>query len=142
MNPRERHFARRIIMQALYEKETSNNPNQVIIAGFLIDNQKLKFDRSYFQTTFIEVSENKQELDEYIKKYIDRDFADLDPVSLAILRLATFELKSKLDIPYKVVINEAVNLAKSFGCTDSHKFVNATLDKLAKELRVSETGAK
>lgn len=142
MNPRERHFARRIIMQALYEKEISKNENQVIIASFLIDNSKLKFDRSYFQTSFLGITENQNELDGLFTQYIDRNFSDLDPVSLAILRLATFELKYKLDIPYKVVINEAVNLAKSFGADESYKFVNATIDKLSKQLRSSEANQR
>lgn len=138
MNPKLRHFARRMIMQALYEKELSDNDNQVIIANFLINNSQIKFDQSYFQTSFVSITENISELDNLYRQYIDRDFEDLDPVSKSILRLGTYELKFKLDIPYKVVINESVNLAKSFGSEESYKFVNATLDKLAKDLRASE----
>lgn len=136
INSKERHRARRMIMQALYEKDISNNDNQQIIAGFLIDNPTLMFDRSYFQTSFTSITENISEIDNLVKKYIDREFSELDPVSRAILRLACFELKYNLDIPYKVIINEAVELGKIFGAEDSFKFINGTLDKLAKDLRV------
>ncbi len=138
MNPKQRHFARRMIMQALYEKEVSNNDNQVIIAGFLIENGSFKFDRSYFQTGFIEITENLSQIDDLYGQFVDRKDEDLDLVSKCILRLGTYELKFKLDVPYKVVINESVNLAKSFAGEDSYKFVNATLDKVAKEVRKTE----
>lgn len=138
MNPKERHRARRMIMQALYEKDISGNDSQQIIAGFLINNPMLKFDRSYFQTSFTSITENMTELDDLFRKHIDREFNKLDPISKAILRLACFELKYQLDIPYKVVINEAVELSKTFGAQDSFKFINGTLDKLTKDLRAHE----
>lgn len=137
MNPKQRYFARRMIMQALYEKDISENDNQAIIAGFLLDRAhgEIVFDQSYFQINFINITSNLSEIDALYSKYISRNFTELDPVSKAILRLATHELMANLDIPYKVVINEAVNLAKSFGAEDSYKFVNATLDHVAKEAR-------
>lgn len=138
MNPKERHRARRMIMQALYEKDISANDNQQIIAGFLINNPVLKFDRSYFQTSFTSITENMSELDGLFTKYLARDIHELDPVTRAILRLATFELKYQLDLPYKVVINEAVELAKTFGAQDCYKFINGAIDKLAKEIRSNE----
>lgn len=138
MNPKQRHFARRMIMQALYEKEVSDNDNQVIIAGFLIENSNFKFDKSYFQTGFIEITQNLSQIDELYSKYIDRKDEALDLVSKCILRLGAYELKYKLDVPYRVVINESVNLAKTFAGDDSYKFVNATLDKVAKEIRQAE----
>ena len=138
MNPKERHRARGMIIQALYEKDISNNENQQIIAGFLIDNPTLKFDRSYFQTSFITISASLSELDILYGKYLDRAFSALDPVSKAILRLGSFELKHQLEIPHKVVINEAIELAKNYGAKDSHKFINGILDKLAKEIRITE----
>lgn len=136
MNPYERHRARRIIIQALYEKEISNNNNQAIIAGFLLDNPKTKFDRSYFQTSFSNITEKLSELDLLYKDNIDRTLAELDVISKSILRLACYELKYNLDIPYKVVINEAVDLAKIFGAEDSYKFINGTLDKIYKKIRL------
>lgn len=130
MNPKQRHFARRMIVQALYEKEISDNDNQAIIAGFLLDDIKFKFERSYFQVSFVEITENISTIDSLYTKYIDRDFSELDPVAKAILRLGTYELKFKLDIPYKVVLNEAITLAKSFGSEDSHKFINGAFAPL------------
>lgn len=138
MDPKQRYFARRMIMQALYEKDISDNDNQQIIAGFLIDHNNIKFDKSYFQTCFVSITENISDIDALYSKYIKRPLDELDPVSKAILRLATYELKFKLDIPYKVAINEALNLAKSFGAPDAHKFINATLDHVAKEARKTE----
>jgi N utilization substance protein B len=138
MNPKQRYFARRMIMQALYEKDVAGNDNQQIIMGFLLDHNNIKFDQSYFQTCFISITENMVEIDSLFNKYIDRKLDEVDPVTKAILRLATYELKFKLDIPYKVAINEALNLAKSFGAPDSHKFINATLDQVAKEVRLTE----
>lgn len=138
MNPKERHRARGIIIQALYEKDISKNEDQQIIAGFLIDNPQLKFDRSYFQTSFIAIARDLLEIDKLYTKYLDRAFSALDPVSKAILRLASFELKYQLEIPHKVVLNEAIDLAKNYGAQDSHKFINGILDKLAKEIRTAE----
>lgn len=140
MNPKQRYFARRMIMQALYEKEIAENDNQSIIAGFILDkaNENIKFDQSYFQTNFISITEHLLEIDTLYSQYISRDISELDPVSKSILRLGTHELKNNLDIPYKVVINESVNLAKSFGAEDSYKFINGTLDQVAKEVRAQE----
>ncbi|MBP9722000.1 MAG: transcription antitermination factor NusB [Gammaproteobacteria bacterium] len=135
MNQKERHRARRMIVQALYEREISQNESQQIIADFLINNSQLKFDRSYFQTSFINILDSMIDLDNLFIKYIKRDLKELDPVTRAILRLASFELKDKLDVPYKVIINEAIDIAKIFGAEDSYKFINGSLDKLAKELR-------
>jgi N utilization substance protein B len=135
MNPYERHQARRIIIQALYEKEISKNDNQAIITGFLLDNPKLKFDRSYFQVSFTEITNNIAELDSLYKDSIGRDIKELDVISKSILRLACYELKHNLDIPHKVVINEAIDLAKIFGAEDSYKFINGTLDKIHKKIR-------
>lgn len=122
-------------MQALYEKELSDNDNQLIIAGFLLENTRIKFDQSYFQTVFSSITQNLSDIDSIYTKYIGRNFTELDPVAKSILRLGTYELKYKLDIPYKVAINESVNLAKDFGPEDCYKFVNATLDLVAKEVR-------
>jgi N utilization substance protein B len=73
---------------------------------------------------------------------VERSLEELDPIERSLLRIATFELMERIDVPYKVVINEAVNLAKKFGATDSHKFINGVLDQVAHELRSVETGAE
>lgn len=135
MNPKERHRARRMIVQALYEQDISKNVSQQIIADFLVNNARIKFDRSYFQTSFTSIIENIAELDNLFVKFIKRDILELDPVTRAVMRLASFELKNKLEVPYKVIINEAVEIAKIYGAEDSFKFINGSLDKLAKEIR-------
>ena len=85
----------------------------------------------------------KTDLDEEFTPCLDRALEEIDPVELAILRLSTYELRNRLDVPYKVVINEGIELAKTFGATDGHKFVNGVLDKLAPRLRAAELrGAK
>ena len=83
----------------------------------------------------------KTDLDEEFTPCLDRALEEIDPVELAILRLATYELRNRLDVPYKVVINEGIELAKTFGATDGHKFVNGVLDKLAPALREAEVKA-
>lgn len=83
----------------------------------------------------------KTELDGAFAPLLDRPLEEIDPVELAILRLSTYELKNRVDVPYKVVINEGIELAKVFGATDGHKFVNGILDKLAPTLRATEVSA-
>src|SRR5690606_41885425 len=87
------------------------------------------------------VLDNRGEIDELLAPCLDRPIGDLDPVALAILRLSTYELKQCLDVPSRVVINEGIELAKAFGATDGHKFVNGVLDKLAPKLRSAELRA-
>ena len=84
---------------------------------------------------------SKTEIDEALAPLLDRPLDELDPVELAVLRLSTYELMHRLDVPYKVAINEGIELAKVFGATDGHKFVNGVLDKLAPVLRAAEVKA-
>lgn len=98
-----------------------------------------KVDTDYFHVLLNEVPKDINALDELIAQYNTRDH-ELDPVEQSILRLSSYELKSRIDIPYKVVISEAITLAKMFGSDKSHTFVNSVLDKLAQELRSVEKG--
>lgn len=135
---RARHFA----MQAIYQWQMNGNPLNVIEAEFHTDNDMSKVDTEYFHEIFHGVAANKSALDETLQPYLKSLTLDqLDPVTLALLRQATYELQSRIDVPYKVVINEAVNLAKKFGAEDSHKFVNGVLDKVAAHLRSAEFNA-
>ncbi len=81
------------------------------------------------------------ELEATFEPLLDRRITDLDPIERTLLRMGTFELRERIDVPYKVVINEAVSLAKKFGATDSHKYINGVLDKVARQLREAEVGA-
>jgi N utilization substance protein B len=85
---------------------------------------------------------HQHELDDHLAPNLDRSIAEVDPVERAILRMGAYELEFRLEIPYKVVINEAVELAKTFGAESGHKYVNAVLDKVAAKLRAAEVGRK
>ena len=99
-------------------------------------------DLAYFHELLFSVVAQEDELDALFDQHIDRALHELDPVSLAQLRLSTYELKSRIDVPWRVVIEEAVRLSKKFGPTDSYKYLNGVLDKLAHELRPAETAKK
>ncbi len=117
-----RRKARSLAVQALYSWQ---------IAGQQVDG-------AYFHEILHGVPRQKSELDSTFEPCLDRPLAEIDPVELAILRLSTYELRNRIDVPYKVVINEGIELAKTFGATDGHKFVNGVLDKLAPRLRAAE----
>ncbi|MGB1353735.1 MAG: transcription antitermination factor NusB, partial [Glaciecola sp.] len=101
-------------------------------------NDMSKIDLVFFQELLRDTAKKVVELDVAIKPYLGRLPEELDPIEKAILRLATLELTQRIDVPYKVVINEAIELAKSFGAEESHKFVNGVLDKAVKTLRRHE----
>ncbi len=103
--------------------------------NFITDNAKRRFDIEYFQLLLRGVTTNVNELDSAISPHVDRPIDDIDQVEKAILRVAVFELTDCQDVPYRVVINEAIELAKSFAADDSHKFVNGVLDKVVKLVR-------
>lgn len=135
---RARHYA----MQAIYQWQMTGNPLNVIEAEYHTDNDMSKVDVEYFHILFHGVAEKKSSLDEIFTPHLKgKAVDDLDPVTLAILRMSSYEFKERIDVPYKVVINEAVNLAKKFGAADSHKFVNGVLDKVAPSIRSVEVNA-
>jgi N utilization substance protein B len=136
-----RRVARSLVMQALYQWHLAGQSLNEIEAQFRVDNDFSGVDGSYFHELLHGVPRQKTELDELITPCLDRPLDELDPVELAILRLSTYELKERLDVPYRVVINEGIELAKVFGATDGHKFVNGVLDKLAPQLRAAEVSA-
>lgn len=137
-----RRKARAFAMQALYQWHMAGQALNEIEAQFYVDNDFSKVDTEYFKAILHGVPARVTELDEAFTPFLDRPVAELDPVELAILRLATFELSERLDVPYRVAINEGIELAKIYGATDGHKFVNGILDRLAPKLRVAETRAK
>lgn len=133
-----RRAARSLAMQALYQWHMAGHSLNEIEAQFRVDNDFSAVDGAYFREILHGVATNKTELDELIEPCLDRPLAELDPVELAILRLSTYELLKRVDVPYRVAINEGIELAKVFGATDGHKFVNGVLDKLAPRLRAAE----
>lgn len=133
-----RKKARELVLQALYQQSMSEEVATHIQAQFLTDHDANKFDVPYFNEVFLGVIAERSALDHVITPYLNRPFEQITPIECAILRLSTFELLHRLDIPYRVVINEALELAKSYGAAEGFKFVNGILDRIAKEHRTSE----
>jgi N utilization substance protein B len=133
-----RAVARKLAMQALYRWQLNATPWQDVVNEFAADEDMRKADRGYFNQLVTEICGGSEALDIALSGWMDRKPTELDPVERAVLWVGAHELKSAPDVPYRVVINEAVGLAKRFGATDSHKFVNAVLDAAAKELRPHE----
>lgn len=133
-----RSNARRKAMQALYQWSISGNDLTELEAQFNTEQDMSKVDTEYFRTLLHEIPAQVNSLDDMLSPHISRDDETVDPVEQAILRISAYELKTRLDVPYRVVIDEAINLARTFGAEKSHKFINGVLDKLAKELRQLE----
>jgi len=133
-----RAVARKLAMQALYRWQLNAGPWQDVLNEFAADEEMRKADRGYFNQMVTEICGASAALDTALSAHMDRKPTDLDPVERAVLWVGAHELRSAPDVPFRVVINEAVGLAKRFGATDSHKFVNAVLDSAAKELRPNE----
>ena len=142
MKPKARRLAREFAVQAVYSWQMSKNPVEQIELSIVTSNNMQKVDTEYFLELLRSVVKDCADLDKKIKPYLGRLPEELDPVEKAILRIATYELVARIDVPYKVSINEAVNLAKKFGPEDSHKFVNGLLDKVAIEVRALEVAAQ
>ena len=136
----ERHKARHYAVQALYRWHMNEQSSTDIEAEFRIDYDFSHADLEYFQAVLHGVVKSYAALDAYLEPLLDRKLDDLDPVELAILRMGLFELKERIDVPFKVVINEAVSLARKFGATEGHKYINGVLDKAARGLRTVELG--
>ena len=133
-----RSNARKKAMQALYQWSMSGSDLNEIEVQFHQEQDMSKVDQEYFHSLLHEVPSQVNELDSLMAPYMDREGGELDPVEQAILRLSTWEMKNRIDVPYKVVINEAIQLARSFGADQSHKFINGVLDKLAQQFRKLE----
>ncbi len=133
-----RSKARRSAVQALYQWQMAGENISEIHDQFLVEREMAKVDLEYFKVLLHGVAGQLDALDQQIKPFLDRDINSVDPVERAILRMATFELVSRPDVPYRVVINEALESAKMFGADQSHKYVNGVLDKVAQQTRQLE----
>lgn len=141
--PALRSKARHYAMQALYQWQMTKSPLNMIEAEYRTDNDMSKVDVDYLHELIHNVPANITAIEtDFLPHVNDLSLEQIDPISLAILRLSVYELRYRLDVPYKVVINEALNLAKRFGATDSHKFINGVLDKVAPRLREVEISAE
>lgn len=140
-NMAARRKARRLAMQALYQWHLSSSPVNQIEAEFITDHDMAKVDQEYFSEVLRGVPSTLTELDSYIESVTDRSVREMTPVELSILRMGAYELVHRIDVPFKVIINEGVELSKLFGASEGHRYVNGVLDKLSQRLRATEVTA-
>ncbi len=133
-----RSVARRLAVQAIYRWLLNHGPWQDVLSEFADAEDMPKADHEYFRELIEGVCQAGAQLDSDLAQWTDRPTQQLDPVEHAVLLVALFELNSRPDVPFRVVLNEAVTLTRRFGATDGHKFVNAVLDRAARSLRTHE----
>jgi N utilization substance protein B len=127
--------SRRLAMQAIYQWQMTGDNISDIKQQFYDENNMAKLDSAFFSEMVSGVASSISELDPLLEKYMSRKVESVDPVERSILRLATYEFINRFDVPYRVVLNEAVTITKEYCAENSHTFVNAVLDKVAKEIR-------
>ncbi len=133
-----RALARRLALQALYRWQINPGPWQDLVAEFSSDGDMARADAGYFRELVEHVCTEQAEFDAFLAEFLDRAPAQLDPIEHAALLIGTYELRNRPDIPFRVVINEGVGLARRFGATDGHKFINGVLDRAARAWRPDE----
>ncbi|PKF60372.1 transcription antitermination factor NusB [Psychromonas sp. psych-6C06] len=138
MKPAERRRARQFAVQAVYQWQITGATFAQIVDQFTVDQDLSKTDVPYFKELLSGVINRADVLDEKLSPYLSRKIKDVDMVDLAILRLAMFELTYRTDVPEKVVLNEAIELAKDFATDESYKFVNGVLDKALRSLKLRD----
>ncbi|MEW5756672.1 MAG: transcription antitermination factor NusB [Pseudomonadota bacterium] len=136
-----RHKARQCAVQALYQWQLTGQDVADIDRQFIEEHDMKGVKVDYFQELLHQVLLHLHELDDHMAPLLDRPVQEVDPVERAILRLGIYELKFRLDVPYRVVINEGVELAKTFGAEHGHKYVNSILDGVARQVRTAEIEA-
>lgn len=137
-----RRSARRFAVQAIYSWQMAGQAINDIEAMFRVEYDMSQTDIALFSELLRGVSSKSSELDTAYMPFLDRSVDDLDPIERAVLRIGSFELLHRIEVPFRVVINESVDLAKVFGATESHKYVNGILDKLAQRVRMVEIRAR
>ena len=140
--PDRRRAARGLALQALYQVHMSGASAVEVQAEFLVDQDFKQADKRMFGQLLRGVAAQRESLDAMIEQYLDRKLSDLDPIELNVLRMGAYELSDSVAVPYRVVINECIELGKVFGATDGHKYVNSILDKVALNHRAVEIAAK
>ncbi len=133
--------SRELVLQALYQQQIAGHGISELLEQFREQTAYQRVDQEHFEEMLREICKAEDDLDKAIDAVIDRPLEQLDPVERAVLLIGVFELKERIDVPYRVVINEGVNLAKRFGAIDGHKYINACLDNAAQSYRQVEIGA-
>jgi N utilization substance protein B len=136
-----RRRSRRALLQAVYQWQMTQAETAVIERDLVEEGALKKADREFFKELLRGVAFGTEELDALLAPALDRKVEELDKVELALLRLGAYELKHRVDVPFRVVIDEYVELAKVYGAEDSFKYINGVLDRLAQELRTLEHSA-
>jgi len=134
-SPGARSRARELIVQTLYQRQISGHDVVELLRQFHDRPDYARVDKSYYDDALKAICAETESLEKSIQEFADRPLDQLDPVERGILLLGFYELQSQGDVPYKVVINESVNLTKRFGAVDGHKYINAILDRAAAKLR-------
>lgn len=137
-----RSRTRALLAQALYQANLAGHDCDELLSQFRQRQEFARVDAKLFQQLLTGVFEHRENIDDIIKRLADRPTEQIDPVEFAILSIGLLEITEHLDTPYRVVINEAVQIAKRFGAEDGHKYINALLDKAAAEYRSAEYGAQ
>lgn len=137
-----RRLARELVLQGIYQWRLTGSTANFIEAQLRETKEFKRADEKYFQKLFQGVLSDANKLEETIQPFLDRSFKELSPVEFAILLLSTYELNHFLEIPYRAIINEAIELARTYGGSDGYKYVNGVLDKLAVKLRTVEIAAQ
>jgi len=140
INPKS--MARRSAVQAIYQWQLTGYNLSEIERQFVEEHGLGKGELPYFQDLLHQVPKKLDVVDAALSEFTSRPVEQIDPVERAILRISVYELMERLEIPYRVVVNEGINLAKEFGATQSHKFVNGLLDKIARKYRATESAAR
>lgn len=141
MNPKARRSAREYALQALYQWQLSETDIPEIENQFIPSQIKKKTDLDFFKELIYAIPKYTSELDDLMTPFLNRPLAEIDPIELSILRLGIYELAHRLDIPYRVSINESLELTKKFGSVEGYKFVNGVLDQVAHKIRTHEITA-
>ena len=138
---RARNLARRLALQALYQWQMTSHSFAELRNQYTQDEGYPDVDPEYFKALLQGTVEGAAEIDALLAQWLDRPVAQLDPIEHAVLLIGVEELRAHPEVPYRVVLNEGVELAKKFGATDGHKFINAVLDRAARQLRAAELQA-
>ena len=141
IDPAARSRSRRRALQALYAWQMSGQPISQVIAQFLNEQDMDIADLAYFEDLLRGVDANLEHIDTELRRFVDREIAQIDPIERGVLRLAAYELLFRIDVPYRVVLNEAIETTKRFGADQGHTYVNGVLDRAATQWRVAEVAA-
>lgn len=140
IDPAARSRARRRALQAIYAWQLSGQPIAHVVEQFRDEQDMEVADLEYFEDLVLGIDRHREQLDTELRRFLDREIAQVDPIERGVLRIAAYEMLHRPDVPYRVVINEAIETTKRFGADHGHTFINGVLDKAAASWRAAEVG--